>query len=145
MKIWKVSDNFYYSSEPDVEGVKTAGIQDLFCVSKKITSVEAQGAVEAWAHLHIMDGKTVEVAKFQVVVNWILDSLDLGRVCCVHCYGGKNRSALTAALVLRELEDLTGEEALVELRKRSRPQAVYNPVFVEYLESLPKIEKGKSF
>jgi len=147
MKIWEVSDNFYYSSEPTVEGVKAAGIEAIICVSKKKTSPEVQATVEFehWLYLHIMDGKTVEIEKFAYASGWVMGNLYAGRTTLVHCYGGRNRSALTAALVLRSLEDLTGEEALTELRKRSRPQAVMNPVFVEYLESLSKIEKGKSF
>jgi protein-tyrosine phosphatase len=58
-----------------------------------------------------------------------------GRKVLCHCLMGFNRSALVAGLILVHL-GMSGPEALAMLRDR-RPGALYNPVFAEYLASLP--------
>jgi hypothetical protein len=58
-----------------------------------------------------------------------------GRKVLCHCLMGFNRSALIAGLILVHL-GMSGPEALAILRDR-RPGALYNPVYAEYLTSLP--------
>ena len=57
-----------------------------------------------------------------------------GHTVLSHCGMGYNRSALIAALVLIEL-GMPGPSAVARLRAR-RPGALYNPLFVKFLESL---------
>jgi hypothetical protein len=54
----------------------------------------------------------------------------------IHCRAGRNRSGLLAALVLRELEGISGQEAL-ERVQAARPKSLYNQHFCAYLAQLP--------
>lgn len=54
----------------------------------------------------------------------------------VHCRAGRNRSALVAALVVREVTGCSGREARQLVQER-RPNSLYNRSFAEYLDSLP--------
>ena len=59
-----------------------------------------------------------------------------GKSVVVMCEKGQNRSGLVTALILRELEGLSGAEAAQFVRTR-REGSLRNPDFVAYLESLP--------
>ena len=63
--------------------------------------------------------------------------VDDGRRALVHCTFGRNRSGLVATLVVRELLDLSGADALAHVRERRR-NVVNNAAFEEWLESLPR-------
>ena len=54
----------------------------------------------------------------------------------VMCHAGRNRSGLLTALTLRQLDGISGEQALSRVRA-ARPRAVANPSFAAYLEDLP--------
>ena len=53
----------------------------------------------------------------------------------VHCHAGRNRSALVSALLVRQLLDLSGEQAIEYVRER-RPNALANEHFCNYLKGL---------
>ena len=52
----------------------------------------------------------------------------------LYCNAGRNRSPLMAALVVAEIEGITGTEATEWVRAR-RPGALANPRFASYLEA----------
>ena len=54
----------------------------------------------------------------------------------VVCHEGRNRSGLVSALILRELHFGTGKKCADHIR-RSRPRALTNPTFYNWLSSLP--------
>jgi protein-tyrosine phosphatase len=54
----------------------------------------------------------------------------------VHCTFGRNRSGLIASLVVRELLDLPGEDAMHYVQER-RDGTVNNETFAAWLRSLP--------
>lgn len=55
-----------------------------------------------------------------------------------HCAYGVNRSGLANALIIREIENCTGAEALAILRQLRKGACGGNEHFVTYLEGLPK-------
>lgn len=58
----------------------------------------------------------------------------------VYCYGGRNRSGLISALIVRELKGFTGREALEWVRS-CRPHSVVNKHFEQFLLGLPAAKK----
>lgn len=84
-------------------------------------------------HIPISDGKKLpENAKD--VADLVVESCRSGHKTLVHCYLGRNRSALVAALAYVELAPASKQEAF-ELIKSLRPNAFYNNTFEEYLNS----------
>jgi hypothetical protein len=76
-----------------------------------------------------------DLVKLNALASLGAELVGSGRKVLCHCLMGFNRSALVAGLVLVHL-GMSGAEALAMLRDR-RPGALYNPVFAEYLTSLP--------
>ena len=62
----------------------------------------------------------------------------LGGAVLVYCNAGRNRSSLVSALMLRLITGCSGAEAVVKLRA-ARPNALANPAFVAFLETLPAL------
>lgn len=56
-----------------------------------------------------------------------------------HCNAGRNRSGLLNALIVRELQECSGAEAL-HIVRTSRPRAVDNEYFEKFLYRLPPVE-----
>lgn len=61
-----------------------------------------------------------------------------GRVLTL-CHAGRNRSGLMSALIVRHMLGVSGSDAIHVVRQ-GRPNAIANPTFITYLESLPKGE-----
>lgn len=59
-----------------------------------------------------------------------------GRPVIVHCRAGRNRSGLLSALVVREVLGIDGRSALQHVQL-TRPNALANEAFAEYLRRLP--------
>jgi protein-tyrosine phosphatase len=53
----------------------------------------------------------------------------------VHCYGGNNRSGLLSALIMRELFEMTGEEAMQWIQG-IKPRALHNKLYQQFLRDL---------
>jgi hypothetical protein len=62
-----------------------------------------------------------------------------GHTVLVHCTFGRNRSGLLVSLVVRELLDVTGAEALAHVQEH-RDGTVNNATFSGWLRSLPRPE-----
>lgn len=94
-----------------------------------------------YIHCPIPDGKQVLPALLNSVVRSAMPTIRNGRSVLVHCHAGRNRSALLAALIVRERLGISGAEAVRYLRSR-RPNALANEAFVEYLNGLEQPTKG---
>jgi protein-tyrosine phosphatase len=81
------------------------------------------------------DQQIPTVSQLRAIARMAAILMQEGHVVLSHCRMGYNRSAFVAGLILVEL-GMSGREAVARLRAR-RPGALYNPIFAEYLESLP--------
>ena len=70
------------------------------------------------------------------LVDAVVRLVQLGHKVLVHCHRGKIRSGLLNALVVMQMLGISGRDA-VDFVRRRRPGALGNPVFTEYLQSLP--------
>jgi len=99
---------------------------------------ETQGVVPDTVHAPVVDShKTVAGAIPRsiapTVAQWVRD----GEPTLVSCLAGRSRSGITCGLVLRELYDLSGEEALELLRDR-RPRAIKREGPEAWFSALPR-------
>jgi protein-tyrosine phosphatase len=88
-----------------------------------------------YVYFPIFDEDLPDLHKLQGVVSLAACAVSGGHRVLSHCGMGYNRSALIAGLVLVKL-GMSGADAVARLRQR-RPGALFNPVFAEYLASLP--------
>lgn len=93
-----------------------------------------------YLHVPIGDNSTIaeDLADVQQAVHKAALAIRSGHAALTHCRYGVNRSGFVNALIIRELEQCTGAEALAMLRQR-RPGAVKGNHHAEsYLEGLDK-------
>lgn len=95
-----------------------------------------QGNGFTYIHLPIPDGKLddpkplLDAALRAYRMMRLMDCAAL-----VHCHAGRNRSGLVSALIVRHVLKCTGAEAR-RLVQHRRPNALANPHFCAYLDSL---------
>ncbi len=92
--------------------------------------------LEWYEHHPISDGKCIDGGLDQLVARAVGHTIVGGRVLAI-CHAGRNRSGLLAALIVRQIRCVSGEEALAIVRA-ARPRAVANPGFESYLCGLDK-------
>lgn len=91
-----------------------------------------------YIHRELPDGKTIDTFAYERLAGEIVQHVKGGNgAALVHCYGGRNRSGLLNALVVRELLGCSGAEAKRRV-VAGRRGALVNPHFSAYLEQLPK-------
>ena len=94
-----------------------------------------------WKYVHKYfpdSGKTVDklwLLDFASEVAWWIDN---GHVVLTHCFGGNNRSGMFNALVLRELYNIDGEEAMLTVQAM-KSRAIHNTLYQEFLRGLPRL------
>jgi protein-tyrosine phosphatase len=120
--------------ENRVEVLRAYGITTV--VSLWHPDLELRDAVR-YLHLHIPDGKRLDAAPVEDLALTVASDIRNGGVALVHCHAGRNRSGLLNALVVREMTNCTGLEAM-QLVRRRRPRAIANPVFEAYLTGLQR-------
>jgi protein-tyrosine phosphatase len=89
-----------------------------------------------YVYFPIFDEELPDLAKLQGLAKLGAHLVESGHKVLSHCGLGFNRSALLAGLILVEL-GFSGPEAVERLRSR-RPGALFNTVFADYLQSLPR-------
>ena len=96
--------------------------------------------VKQYHHFHFPDSEHDSIRETELLAKAteLADLIDAGEVVLIHCYGGNNRSGLLAALVLRELRDITGEEAMNVIRSH-KARALHNEKYANYLKGLPAL------
>jgi protein-tyrosine phosphatase len=96
--------------------------------------------VKKYVRWEIDDGALPDLKRLNELVDLVTEHLCEGETVLIHCNAGVNRSGLLTTLVVREMENLTGPEALTLVRsKRPRgpfPNIVCNPAFESYVLSL---------
>lgn len=111
---------------------------------------------KTYVNFHFGDGTMPDLNQLDALVEYIAAMFimkgDAEPRVLVHCTMGINRSGLVCALVARRLRGLSGIEALRLIREKrrvvgdystgdgkwhARDTALFNGVFVEYLEGLP--------
>lgn len=88
--------------------------------------------------LPMRDGPLSEEVSLQVhrLVESLADKVRDGTTVFVHCASGINRSGLVGALLLRDLEDVPGPEAIKLLEKRTTGRILSNSSFRRHVEEL---------
>jgi protein-tyrosine phosphatase len=90
-----------------------------------------------YVHHHFPDGKTLDRGAYEALADLGVAHVRAGRgAVLTHCHGGRNRSGLLSALIVRQLTGCSGSEA-IERVMVGRPRALANPYFCEYLRELP--------
>lgn len=83
----------------------------------------------------VPDGKEFDPKLMKEIADEVVGWMNCGWTAVIHCRAGRNRSGFISALVLMEMQGISGAEA-VRIVKEKRPLSLYNEHFVEYLESL---------
>jgi protein-tyrosine phosphatase len=90
-----------------------------------------------YSHQPLSDGRIKSLDDIVVARDIALSMYAQGYNTVIHCMAGRNRSGLIGALVIRELDNLTGAEALAQIREL-RPRSVDNIHFEGFLLALEK-------
>ena len=134
-----VADRLWQGGCPvDFDWVRAQGIDVVLDVSDA-DAHPPDGAVEGLTYLKAplvdegdVPDPTVTVGLARVVADLVRE----GHRALVHCTFGRNRSGLMATLVVRELLEVSGAQALEHVRARRR-RVANNAAFEEWLAALP--------
>ena len=80
-----------------------------------------------------------ELARVAEAANAVADEVSQGGRCLVTCMAGLNRSALVAALAIKQLSNLSADQIIATIRANRKPYpylgetALYNPQFIDIL------------
>jgi protein-tyrosine phosphatase len=94
-----------------------------------------------YVYFPIPDGDLPDLVALHATAQLGADLYRAGRATLVHCGMGLNRSALLAGMILSKL-GWSGAAAAARVREK-RPGALFNPVFNDYLVSLPGSGKAR--
>ena len=90
--------------------------------------------VDYYRHYPFPDGKHVPDGVIEVASE-ATDHVRSGGVIVSMCWGGRNRSGLVAALIVRSLTGCSGPQSC-EIVRAARPGALFNDSFVDFLMQL---------
>jgi protein-tyrosine phosphatase len=113
---------------------RSTGLQAVFNLWHMADYDWAEGGL-SYCHVPLPDGKIVDESAYNRLVNLGEMFLQKGQPMLIQCYGGRNRSGLLAALLVRRMTGATGRQAIA-IVQRARPSALANEHFRTYLESL---------
>jgi hypothetical protein len=136
---WALRENLYLAAMPkpahfDKHGWSNVGLLTL-CPKRPLPSVIIDPRVEWWKHEPMSDGRIKDMDQVWRARDIALTMHAQGLTTIIHCMAGRNRSGLIGALVLQQIENLSGPEALERIREL-RPRSVDNIHFEEFLMSL---------
>lgn len=140
VKIYWLTPRFAFGDFPLDEDVPALlRIDCLITLSKKRPSEVVRALFEQYRYIHIPDGKVVPEEEARYAANLVHKWLSQGKNVLVHCYGGRNRSGLVAALALMQHEGISGIEALkvidgVSKRSNGAPRALTNQLYRTFVE-----------
>lgn len=126
-----------YTDESKKRFFAENNITRVVCMTKRTTDeyVRTHPTIK-WVPLRINDTEVTPEVELQLndEVFRILKEHWTGGATLVHCYGGRNRSMLLAAMCLKADQGMTGLQAVEELR-RARPEALINEKFYAFLST----------
>lgn len=82
------------------------------------------------------DGPLPDLRELDELVRRLAEGVAQGDRLYLHCSSGINRSGLLGALLIREIEDCTGPEAIRRIEDRTAGSILRNPRFRQYVEGL---------
>lgn len=136
---WALAENLVIAATPHKEHLDKYGWENVglvtLCKRPPGDRLLIDDRIEWWAHVPIADGQIRDLKSITLARDTALSMMGAGHLTIVHCVAGRNRSGLVGALVVRELHNLTGEQAL-DWTRRCRPRAVDNDHFETFLRSL---------
>lgn len=97
--------------------------------------------LERYYHLPIPDGRLREERRLLDTARAVAAEMRAGARVLTMCHAGRNRSGLMSALILRELANVDGMDAMWWVRQ-SRPRAIANPYFEAFLVALAAPRPG---
>lgn len=128
-----------YEARRKAEGLQYYGITHAVALAPPTPDpdlvVWEEAMIIGYTHFPIADGLLKEGARLRELAATLADEIRDGGCVLTMCNAGRNRSGLLSALIVMELTDMSGEEA-VEHVQIHRPRALANPVFVEFLYKL---------
>lgn len=137
---WALRDNLHLTAMPTVAHLDKHGWTNIGMLTlsrqRPDNRVLFDDRLQWWKHVPLPDG----LIRNNGTDLWLardaaLAMLAAGHTTIIHCMAGRNRSGLIGALVLQELDNLTGPEALERVREL-RPRSVDNIYFEQFLMSL---------
>jgi len=93
--------------------------------------------LDEYIYYPMTDGNNFDPLELIDLAEYVADVIWSGHCVIIHCHAGRNRSSLVSALVLRELYDMTGEQAM-DCVCVCRPNAFGNKYFADFLKGLPR-------
>lgn len=137
---WALADRLHLTAMPKVAHFQKHGWTNVamltLCSKAPEAGVIHHPEMQWWAHVPLPDGQIrANGGDVWRARNHALSMLEAGHTTIIHCMAGRNRSGLIGALVLQQLENLTGPEALDRVREL-RPRSVDNIHFEEFLMNL---------
>lgn len=130
MKVNYLLENLAFSAWPDTKTIKQHNIQTLITVCKKKPEPELITSVKEHLYIPLTDGKDMPI-DLEMAIEATINAYNSGKRVLVHCYLGRNRSVLVAALAYRRIVNCSYKEAF-EAVKILKSSALYNKTFEEH-------------
>jgi len=109
MKLYEIHPQLFLSAlfvddDRRIQILERHGISVVLCTLAHVTDpVLAEAPGFTYYHWPVPDGHTVPIKRYEAGATLLLRHIHQGEKVLVHCYAGRNRSGLTAALTLRRL------------------------------------------
>lgn len=132
---WQIDDQLWVCGTPTLEQTVARNWTAGVTVCTKLPPTDVRNVLTWWQHIPVRDGKRLQVDDYVRARDYVLAMLQNGHRVVINCLAGRNRSCLIAALVLMERYQIDGASAAYIVRAR-RPNALVNPVHLEWLTSL---------
>lgn len=140
MKIYEIIPHKLYQSKKthdELDALDTLNKLKISVVVNLWHTVDERVAqnVKYYYHYSIPDGKTLDFMQLDELASELLAYINAGEVVLSHCYGGRNRSGLLNALIVRKYMGISGLEAKKFIMSK-RPNSLVNDYFCEILDEL---------
>lgn len=143
MKLHLITKGLYqrgaFSHLPDkVDALKAAGIDVVISLWRADPDLPS---VLEYVHQPMPDWQQIDWTAYQIMAGFAADRIRAGHTVLVHCQGGRNRSGLLNALIVRDLFGCPGAMA-AQIVRLGRPGSLANPHFARFLQDLPAPNGG---
>lgn len=135
---WALRDRLVLAGLPNVAQIdkyEWTNPLAMLTLCPRYPSDAVVGRVDWYCRIPLADGQIKDLGEILRARDTALSMYERGYTTVIHCMAGRNRSGLIGALVLRELDNLTGAESL-RLIRELRPRSIDNDHFEEFLMSL---------